>query len=928
MQLIQNIIIFNIIIIAFSEIKKTEDKFVNNINIYNSKNILYQDYQIKETIDELLKNVEDLISNLIALSIDNATNTTIEPNDPETIKDAKICQESYSIFFDDDNGNIKNKKAKLYYLTLLYYASSRNKNDLSSYTECTESQNLPYKLLNLNFSEEEKKIFEIDSTYAILQIKEKKNSSFADIAYQENEFLLGLCIKKGCSEKVIKKIFYELNQEITFFDKFERDDIEVYDLGGYKINTAIYICCWIPFLILVIISLFSCIPFIPNILFSKMNSRRFNEIKECFNLRNNNEEIFGNPLENENIVSNDTGLSIVKGLRGLNMIAVLISTSFFYIFHLPTRIYNKDIFKEFITSFWFSIVYYGARFGVKILYAMSGFELVYKMLNYLDNCIENKEKLNISNNEKESLVKDYNIINDLDDDIDNCSLNHNNKKEKEDMVSLKEKKEEGKEEEGEEEEEDEDENDIEHVIGIIKNENKNENKNEKKIYMKKGKQKKEDIIKKYIKKDIKNEDPKENYFTDFDNIDLTNEAEIIKLENINKVLYKRHRNKLERNILFIFILKQWHKYMMFILAIFFFKYGVIQPFLVFQDPSPMWLIHLRQISGKFRLLHIISNIFCFSPFSYATYNEVDPFGMAYNEIVFFIIGSILIFLSYKYCLRLDLITIFLSIFFLFIKCGIGIYFLFFKSDNIDIKDKKEEHGFYPLMFFQYNEDNLKIKSYFFSNQFFNIPFFLLGIFFGEMNYSIQNFSKANDRNKNYLSLPKKVLNFLSRIKKMKILFFIISFILFALCVFTYYIIISNVHVEDPKQFFVNPWYNLVGLIDSDISVIFYFFCIIILLLSGDNNFVNFLRHKYWGIFSRTYWSFILCLHICASFIFYLSENRIKLIFYNVIFFSFEILMILVVAITFVYICVEIPLKKINKIFIKNRDEISYDYKNK
>ena len=39
-------------------------------------------------------------------------------------------------------------------------------------------------------------------------------------------------------------------------------------------------------------------------------------------------------------------------------------------------------------------------------------------------------------------------------------------------------------------------------------------------------------------------------------------------------------------------------------------------------------------------------------------------------------------------------------------------------------------------------------------------------------------------------------------------------------------------------------------------------------------------------------------------------------------------MILVVAITFVYICVEIPLKKINKIFIKNRDEISYDYKNK
>ena len=232
------------------------------------------------------------------------------------------------------------------------------------------------------------------------------------------------------------------------------------------------------------------------------------------------------------------------------------------------------------------------------------------------------------------------------------------------------------------------------------------------------------------------------------------------------------------------------------------------------------------------------------------------------------------------------------------------------------------------MFYQYNESNLKIKSFFFSNQFFNISSFLLGLLFGKMNYCLQNFSKANDKNKKYLSIPKKALNFLSRIKKIKILLFIFSLIIFGVCVFTYFIIISKVDVDEPKSFFLHSWYNLIGLIDSDIGVLFYFICIIILLLSGDNIFVNFLRHKYWGIFSRTYWCFLLSLHICACFIFYLSENRIKLIFYNVIFFSFELLMILVVVITLTYICVEIPFKKINKIFIKNRDEISFNYKNK
>ena len=911
MKIIKNIIFFSSLVIFICYFQITQNKLID-LQIRSN----FED-ESENIFDGILKNVKALMSNLIILSVYNATEPTIYPNDEKLLKEARECYESYSIF---DEGLEENKKARDYYLNLIYYDSSKSKNDLGSYLDCTKSQTV--SLNELNITKEEKEKFQEDSTYIIFQINEKKKSSFADISYLENEYLVGLCLKKGCSENVLRKSFVELNKEITFFEEFNYSDIEVYDLDSDKIDKKKYLVYWIPFFIIFIIILFSCFRWMPNLFFRRMNPRLFVELKECFNLKNNHEEIFGNFQDNENIVSNDTGLSIVKGLRGLNMLGVLISTSFFYIYHLPTKIYNKDTFKDFITSLWFSVVYYGFRFGIKILYAMSGFELVYKMLNYLDNCIENKEKCINLKYENENLVKDYSITNEYEDS-DNTNSNKIIDDEIDKMIYLKnklvnDKKSGNKEEEEEDEEDEEEEKENQKIL---------KNNNNSKIKSKSGSNSNSNSDK---KKDIKNDELEENYFSDFNNIDLTNEDEIIKLNSINKVLYKRHRSKLERNILKNFIIKQWHKYFMFIIAILFFKYGVIQPLLAIYNPSPMWLIHIRQIADKFTLLHIFSNIFCFSPFSYKTYNGIDPFGIAYNEIIFFLIGSFLIFYSYKYCLRLDLFTIFGALFFFLIKIGIGIYFLFINDDddNYNLEKTGLNHGFYPLMFFQYNEDNLRIKSFLFSNQFLNLPYFLIGILFGEMNYCIQNFAKANDKNKKYLNVPKQLLNCFTRIKKARIVYLILLIILFLLSVFTYSICIKHAGVDKPDDFFINSWYNFIGLIDTDFGVIFYFLFIVLFLLCGDNIFANFLRHKYWGIFSRNYWTFLLTLHICSCFVFYLSENRIKLIFYNVIFFSFEILMIVIVTNTLIYICVEIPLKKINKIFIKNKDELLFYQKNK
>ena len=66
----------------------------------------------------------------------------------------------------------------------------------------------------------------------------------------------------------------------------------------------------------------------------------------------------------------------------------------------------------------------GQRFETKILYAFSGYELIYKMLNYLDNCIENKEKLYNLKKEQEEFIKDINISNEIDD----CEYENKNTK--------------------------------------------------------------------------------------------------------------------------------------------------------------------------------------------------------------------------------------------------------------------------------------------------------------------------------------------------------------------------------------------------------------------------------------------------------------------------------------------------------------------
>ena len=79
---------------------------------------------------------------------------------------------------------------------------------------------------------------------------------------------------------------------------------------------------------------------------------------------------------------------------------------------------------------------------------------------------------------------------------------------------------------------------------------------------------------------------------------------------------------------------------------------------------------------------------------------------------------------------------------------------------------------------------------------------------------------------------------------------------------------------------------------------------------------KFIRHEFWRIIYKPYWSNLLLLHISSTFIFYYSENRIKFDFFSIIFFAFQILVLLTILSCIFFVLIEMPLRNLNKIIIK------------
>ena len=520
------------------------------------------------------------------------------------------------------------------------------------------------------------------------------------------------------------------------------------------------------------------------------------------------------------------------------------------------------------------MIYYGARFGKKILYALSGVELVCKMLHYLDESLKNKN-FGIFRKNKSFFKSSKKILADSSEN------------------------------EEEEEKEEEVENDINEKSINLPNINDNNEEEEENDYFKKRLTK----MNKVSDDKTSNEDEEENNRSRYSSFSSQNFENIDVKSRVDKDYYEKNRLNFSNKALLFWFMKQLYKYFLFVIIVVFFKYGTICAFYFSTNYHPISILYFQNYLDSFTNLNIISNIFCFAPFSDKTFNWIDPFDLIYNEITFFIIGSLLIYVCYKFCFRLDIIILILSFLLLGLKIILGIF--------IFIEDE-----YYPSMFYQ-NEGSNPKYSYFSSNQLMNLHIFLLGMFVGEIHYCIY-YEESKDSNKKYLILPKKFAAFFKQlfIKQnfcriiITNLFLLILFVCYVALVFIYELMIQNyIDTSDNYTFFKEKIFNIICLFDSDVAVILFLFLLMMLFFNRDNIFSKFLEHKYWRILSMPYWSNLLFIHISTSYIFYYSEIRVKLIISAVIFISFQIQILLTLISCIFFILVEMPLKNITKLIL-------------
>lgn len=131
---------------------------------------------------------------------------------------------------------------------------------------------------------------------------------------------------------------------------------------------------------------------------SEYDEKKIFEFKSCFNISENTEDFFSLKLSKVN----DSGMSNLRGLRGFSMIFMIIGHIYVYLIVSPLKIYSEFQHLHLITSAFYGIILFGMRYAPRLLIACSGFSLVYKLLCYLDEIVENSETnetlINVVNN--------------------------------------------------------------------------------------------------------------------------------------------------------------------------------------------------------------------------------------------------------------------------------------------------------------------------------------------------------------------------------------------------------------------------------------------------------------------------------------------------------------------------------------------------
>lgn len=711
--------------------------------------------------------------------------------------------------------------------------------------------------------------------------------------YNPKPTLFGVCIPyvEDCSDEDFLNLLNNFNSKTDFLDTTKIGGITSYILNDdtKKVNDYFYIGLII-LCIFVFILLSEIFPIIPVFLFKccfkkdikENNGERLRGIydvaslsnfKKTFDLKESIGEIYG--VESNSGINNDSGISFLKGLRGICLMFFILGQTLEAVYQYPVQ--SSD--QLFFNNYYLSFLYFFNRFTKNLFLSISSFSLCYKILSYLDNEIENEELKNVN-------IK----IDDINPDLFNETLKEELEEEYENKAKKRKKSQKSQKPKDEKSSCSPSESKIsENITDLKKNTSNSEITSNTEILSKTGK--------------------KSNKSGD-----LTKMPTISQINSL--IMDTKCYNKISLKSLFVFIFRQFYKYFLFISIFLIFRFSYYDIVSKISE-NPMWEFIKLSFINKIKYKQILAIIFLYLPFYHEGNKNIvsDPYNIIILEISLFIIFSLILFIVYKTNIRFDILLIVMAFLGIFIK--LLFYYVILRS-----KDSIFDELFYPSKGFT-NSD----WKFFYSNIFYYIPCISIGLFFGLVNYAIQKSAKSINqfRDKIYLSIPINFLNLLR--KKPKIYSFLFSFIfiiLFIWCGVSYNILFLSKEglYEDSlaKKFYENELINIYYSVDVDIVVFSIFLTVIPYNLIGENYFISFLRHEYWNILSKPYYSYMLILQLSGNNILYRMNTNVELNIYCLLFFSIINFIFGIIIGALIYTFFEVPLKKLNKFILSKKEE--------
>ena len=386
---------------------------------------------------------------------------------------------------------------------------------------------------------------------------------------------------------------------------------------------------------------------------------------------------------------------------------------------------------------------------------------------------------------------------------------------------------------------------------------------------------------------------------------LENEIENIKLDESHENVKLKIENAINFKLFMKFFSYQIYKFLYYLLAVFLIKFSFYYTISIISSPGPFWAI-IKSSYFSHEITSLIMQIFLLDNLEYSNDNFLSfSLWIARNEIIFFIITTVIIFIFFKKQYRFDIFLV-ISIFCIFlVKVGFFFYIFFL------IKQKF------------YHSDMLDLKNIsFFKSPYYNYQFFLIGCLFGLVNYVFQKqitFQTIKETHKYYLRIPFYFVKFIEEIKIRNFILlyiFCVSFFIFDASSMTIFINFFQ-QSSDSEHYKTNFVLGLFFVIDQDIFVILFFIFFTGLFIRGQINTIQFLNHKIWNILSRSYFTFILSFHSIIIYLLYNSESRFKFHNFNIFFLSSFSLVIQIIWLNVNSLMIEAPFRKLNKFLLKN-----------